>query len=130
MSFSLDRRGFLRRSAMLGGSVLTCGIPLDRSVHAAPARIDAPVIDQLTIVEIIDTAHDTFLSSVEAPGLAVRRTGFPYVLTECGLRLRVRIKRPEIGSRVRMFLGRRSGHELPGALSEKVQDVRPWLRGQ
>jgi 7,8-dihydropterin-6-yl-methyl-4-(beta-D-ribofuranosyl)aminobenzene 5'-phosphate synthase len=77
MSFSLDRRGFLQRSAMLCGSVLTCSIPLDRSAHAAPVRIDAPVIDQLTIVEIIDTAHDTFLSSVEAPGLAVRRTGFP-----------------------------------------------------
>src|SRR5271169_5736908 len=77
MAFTLDRRGFLRSSAMLGGSFLTCSIPLDRSVHAAPVRIDAPVIDQLTVREITDNSHDIFLKGATLPGLSVTRTGFP-----------------------------------------------------
>jgi 7,8-dihydropterin-6-yl-methyl-4-(beta-D-ribofuranosyl)aminobenzene 5'-phosphate synthase len=40
-------------------------------------RIDAPVIDELTVREITDNAHDIFLRGVEAPGLLVRRTGTP-----------------------------------------------------
>jgi hypothetical protein len=44
MTFAINRRGFLQGSAAL----LTCSVPLDRSVGAAPARIDPPVIDQLT----------------------------------------------------------------------------------
>jgi 7,8-dihydropterin-6-yl-methyl-4-(beta-D-ribofuranosyl)aminobenzene 5'-phosphate synthase len=62
---------------LFGGSLLTCSVPLDRSAHAAPVRIDAPVIDELTVREITDNTHDIFLRPVEAPGLAVRRTGFP-----------------------------------------------------
>ena len=77
MTFMLDRRGFLRSSAMLGGSFLTCSIPLDRSAHAAPVRIDAPVIDQLTVREITDNTHDIFLKGTRLPGLTVSRTGFP-----------------------------------------------------
>ena len=77
MSFCLDRRGFLRRSAILGGSLLSCSIPFDRSTNAAPSRIDAPVIDQLTVREITDGSHDMFLKGTKVPGLAVSRTGFP-----------------------------------------------------
>ena len=77
MQFPLDRRGFLRGSAALGSSLLTCSIPLDRSVHAAPVRVDAPVIDQLTVREITDNTHDIFLRGATFPGLAVQRTGFP-----------------------------------------------------
>jgi 7,8-dihydropterin-6-yl-methyl-4-(beta-D-ribofuranosyl)aminobenzene 5'-phosphate synthase len=107
MSFSLDRRGFLRRSAMLGGSFLTCGIPLDRSVHAAPARIDAPVVDQLTVREIIDNSHDIFLAGVKVPGLAVSRIGFPQAAqgktleSEWGLALHVESRR---GAEARRYL--------------------------
>ena len=36
-----------------------------------------PVIDELTVREITDNSHDIFLRPVEAPGLTVRRTGFP-----------------------------------------------------
>jgi 7,8-dihydropterin-6-yl-methyl-4-(beta-D-ribofuranosyl)aminobenzene 5'-phosphate synthase len=52
-------------------------MPLDRSARAAPVRIDAPVVDELTIQEITDSAHDIFLRPAEAPGLVVRRPGFP-----------------------------------------------------
>jgi 7,8-dihydropterin-6-yl-methyl-4-(beta-D-ribofuranosyl)aminobenzene 5'-phosphate synthase len=77
MRLSLDRRSFLHHSAVLGGSLLTCSIPLDRSAYAVPVRIDAPVIDQLTVREITDNTHDIFLRGAELPGLAIRRTGFP-----------------------------------------------------
>lgn len=77
MPLSLDRRSFLKRSAVLGGSLLTCGIPLSRSARAAPVQIDAPVIDELTVREITDNTHDIFLRGVQMPGLTVRRTGFP-----------------------------------------------------
>jgi 7,8-dihydropterin-6-yl-methyl-4-(beta-D-ribofuranosyl)aminobenzene 5'-phosphate synthase len=40
-------------------------------------RVDAPVIDQLTVREITDNTHDIFLRSAKFPGLAVQRTGFP-----------------------------------------------------
>ena len=43
MPRSLDRRTFLQHPAVLGGSRLTRSIPLDRSAHAAPVRIDVPV---------------------------------------------------------------------------------------
>lgn len=74
---SVGRRRFLQHSAALGGSLLTCSIPLDRSAHAAPVRIDAPVVDQITIREITDNSHDIFLRGAELPGLTVERTGFP-----------------------------------------------------
>jgi 7,8-dihydropterin-6-yl-methyl-4-(beta-D-ribofuranosyl)aminobenzene 5'-phosphate synthase len=77
MPLPLDRRGFLRGSAVLGGSLLTCSIALDRSVGAAPVRVDAPVIDELTVREITDNTHDIFLKGTKFPGLAVQRTGFP-----------------------------------------------------
>lgn len=64
MSFSLGRRGLLRGSAA-SGALLTCSIPLDRSVHAAPVRVDAPVIDQLTVREITDNTHDIFLTGAQ-----------------------------------------------------------------
>jgi 7,8-dihydropterin-6-yl-methyl-4-(beta-D-ribofuranosyl)aminobenzene 5'-phosphate synthase len=73
----IDRRRFLQRSAVLGGSLLIGGISPDRSASAAPVRIDVPVIDELTIREITDNTHDIFLKGTELPGLVVRRTGFP-----------------------------------------------------
>lgn len=77
MRLSLDRRNFLKNSVVLGGSLLTCSIPLDRSARAVPVRIDPPAIDQLTVREITDNTHDIFLRGAELPGLTIRRTGFP-----------------------------------------------------
>src|ERR1700727_284051 len=76
MPSMLDRRRFLQRSAVLGGSLLIGGIPLNRAATTVPVRIDAPVIDELTVREITDNSHDIFLRGAELPGLVVRRTGF------------------------------------------------------
>ncbi len=73
----LRRRDFLQGSGAIGGSMLICSIPLDRSAHAAPAKVEVPAIDRLVIREITDNTHDIFLRSAEYPGLAVQRTGFP-----------------------------------------------------
>src|SRR5580658_261480 len=77
MPSRLDRRRFLQRTAILGGSLLIGGIPPNRAASTVPVRIDAPVIDELTVREITDSAHDIFLKGAELPGLVVRRTGFP-----------------------------------------------------
>jgi 7,8-dihydropterin-6-yl-methyl-4-(beta-D-ribofuranosyl)aminobenzene 5'-phosphate synthase len=77
MPFPAGRRSFLRQSAMLGGSLLSCGIPLDRSAHAAVPRIDVPTVDQVVIQEITDNTHDIFLRGASLPGLDVKRAGFP-----------------------------------------------------
>jgi 7,8-dihydropterin-6-yl-methyl-4-(beta-D-ribofuranosyl)aminobenzene 5'-phosphate synthase len=77
MSVPFHRRGFLQASAALGSSLLTCSIPLDRSARAAPVRLEAPSIDQLTAREITDNTHDIFLGGAKFPGLAVQRTGLP-----------------------------------------------------
>ena len=69
----LDRRRFLQHSCLFGGSLFTCSIPIDWSAHAAPVRIDAPVVDEVTVREITDNAHDLFARPAEAPGLLVQR---------------------------------------------------------
>ena len=101
MQFSLDRRGFLQHSAVLGGSLLTCGIPLDRSARAAPVRIDVPVVDEIIVREITDNTHDIFLHGAEAPGLAVSRVGFPEAVqgktleSEWGLALHIQSRKDQ-----------------------------------
>src|ERR1700677_4147349 len=77
MKSLFNRRGFLSHSAALGGSMLTCSFALDRSATAAPERIDAPVVDEVTVREITDNTHDIFLRGEKLPGLAVARTGMP-----------------------------------------------------
>jgi 7,8-dihydropterin-6-yl-methyl-4-(beta-D-ribofuranosyl)aminobenzene 5'-phosphate synthase len=48
-----------------------------RPVRAAPALIEAPVIDRIVVREITDNQHNIFLHPLERPGLSVQRTGFP-----------------------------------------------------
>jgi 7,8-dihydropterin-6-yl-methyl-4-(beta-D-ribofuranosyl)aminobenzene 5'-phosphate synthase len=52
-------------------------MPLDISAQAASVRIEAPVVEQLTVREITDNTHDIFLTGAKYPGLSVQRTGFP-----------------------------------------------------
>ena len=75
MSLLFDRRHFLQGSAALGGTLLTGAAPLHRAAAAAPARIDAPVVDRLVVQEVTDGAHDIFLRGAELPGLSVQRVG-------------------------------------------------------
>src|SRR5271170_7856112 len=77
MPSTLNRRRFLQRSAVVGGSLLIGSIAPNRAANKVPVRIDAPVIDELTVREITDNTHDIFLRGAELPGLVVRRTGFP-----------------------------------------------------
>jgi 7,8-dihydropterin-6-yl-methyl-4-(beta-D-ribofuranosyl)aminobenzene 5'-phosphate synthase len=73
----LDRRRFLQRSALLGGSLLTGGNLVDEIAYALPERVDALAIDELTVREVTDNAHDIFLKGSQGPGLTVQRTGTP-----------------------------------------------------
>src|SRR5690348_16618572 len=72
-----SRRDILLHSAAIGGSLLACGIPLDRSARAEPVRIAAPTVDEIVIREITDNTHDIFLPGATRSGLTVSRTGFP-----------------------------------------------------
>jgi 7,8-dihydropterin-6-yl-methyl-4-(beta-D-ribofuranosyl)aminobenzene 5'-phosphate synthase len=100
MPSTLDRRSFLRNSAVLG-SVMSCSVPLDRSAGAVPLRIDAPVVDQVTVREITDNSHDIFQRGAEFPGLTVRRPGSPgapqgrTLESEWGLALHLESRRGE-----------------------------------
>ena len=99
MDRTLNRRGFLGRSAFWGGSFLVCSNPLDRSANGAPVRIDVQPVDQLTIRQVTDGSHDTFLGGAEFSGLTVNRTGFPLISqgktleAEWGLALHLESKR-------------------------------------
>jgi 7,8-dihydropterin-6-yl-methyl-4-(beta-D-ribofuranosyl)aminobenzene 5'-phosphate synthase len=77
MRFKLGRRRFLQRSAAVGGSLLSAAIAPERPAYATAARLNAPVIDELTVREITDNSHDIFLHNTQLPGLLVQRTGFP-----------------------------------------------------
>jgi 7,8-dihydropterin-6-yl-methyl-4-(beta-D-ribofuranosyl)aminobenzene 5'-phosphate synthase len=107
MPSSLNRRGFLQRSVVVGGSLLTCSIPLDRSSRAAPVRIDVPVVDEVVVREITDNEHNIFLQSATRPGLAVGRVGLPQAAqgktleSEWGLALHIQSRR---GQETRRYL--------------------------
>jgi hypothetical protein len=66
MPFALDRRSFLRNSAVLG-SVMSCSVPLDRSAGAIPLRIDAPVVDQVTSGRSLTTRTTSFNAARSFP---------------------------------------------------------------
>jgi hypothetical protein len=68
----LNRRGFLRSTAALGGSLLASRVGRTTRAAAAPL-IDAPVVDRVVVREITDNAHDIFLRPLERPGLSVQR---------------------------------------------------------
>jgi hypothetical protein len=92
----MDRRTFLQSSVALGGTLL-----LEPGANAAPAPIDAPIVDRVVFQEFTDGAHDIFLRGVELPGLAVNRTGYNQIQgrtlhSEWGLALRLESQRKSI----------------------------------
>ncbi len=106
MPHPLDRRRFLQHSCSLGGSLFTCSIPVDWSAQAAPVRIDAPSVDEITVREITDNAHDLFARPVQAPGLLVQRPnpGGPEgktLASEWGLALHIESRK---GQEMRRYL--------------------------
>lgn len=111
MSGPLDRRKFLQRSCLFGGSLLTCSMPLDCSARGEAIRIDAPVVDEVTVREITDNSHDIFLRPLEAPGLTVRRTGFPQapqgktLQSEWGLALHIESRKGQESRRYLLDFG-------------------------
>lgn len=74
----MNRRRFLRNSAVLGGAAVLAS-RAGRSKSAAAGQIDAPVVDQVVVREITDNQHNIFLKPLTRPGLSVQRTGFPAV---------------------------------------------------
>jgi len=111
MPRSLDRRRFLQHSCVLSGSLLTCSIPLDRSANAAPVRIEAPVVDEVTIREVTDSAHDLLLRPLEKPGLTVTRIGTPEaaqgktLASEWGLALHIESRKGQESRRYLLDFG-------------------------
>jgi 7,8-dihydropterin-6-yl-methyl-4-(beta-D-ribofuranosyl)aminobenzene 5'-phosphate synthase len=111
MARSLDRRSFLQNSCLLGGSLLTCDILLDRSANAAPVRIEAPVVDEVTIREVTDNAHDLFAKPFETPGLKVTRIGTPEaaqgktLASEWGLALHIEARKGQESRRYLLDFG-------------------------
>jgi 7,8-dihydropterin-6-yl-methyl-4-(beta-D-ribofuranosyl)aminobenzene 5'-phosphate synthase len=112
MTHPVGRRRFLRQSALLGGTVLAGGALIERPAHAATVRIDVPVVDEVTIREITDNAHDIFLKSSDAPGLAVRRPKTAAAAaqgktleSEWGLALHVESRRGQVWRRFLLDFG-------------------------
>jgi 7,8-dihydropterin-6-yl-methyl-4-(beta-D-ribofuranosyl)aminobenzene 5'-phosphate synthase len=110
MARAIDRRKFLQRSALLGGSLLSAPL-IQRPALAASDRIAVPVIDELTVREITDNQHDIFLKPLQAPGLEVRRTGTPAAAqgktleSEWGLALHIESRKGEVRRRYLLDFG-------------------------
>ena len=72
MLSTLGRRRFLQASA-LAAPALAC-TRVVRDAHGAEApRIEAPVVDNLSIQVVADGNHDIFISGAQVPGVRVER---------------------------------------------------------
>jgi hypothetical protein len=72
MASRLERRDFLKSSAILAGTAVTCGgIIHTHGVRAAP--IETPVVDGLAVQVLLDSSHDVFLGAQEVNGVQVER---------------------------------------------------------
>lgn len=73
MTPPLGRRRFLRGAALGAGATLAC-TRMVRDAHGAEApRIEAPVVDSLSIQVVADGNHDIFISGAQVPGVRVER---------------------------------------------------------
>jgi 7,8-dihydropterin-6-yl-methyl-4-(beta-D-ribofuranosyl)aminobenzene 5'-phosphate synthase len=69
----MRRRDFVKGSAALAGATAVGTISIPELASAA--RIEAPVIDKLTMWVLIDSSHDIFLRPVQVNGVAHQPTG-------------------------------------------------------
>jgi 7,8-dihydropterin-6-yl-methyl-4-(beta-D-ribofuranosyl)aminobenzene 5'-phosphate synthase len=69
----MRRRDFVKGSAALAGATAVGAFSLPKIARAA--RIEAPVIDKLTVRVLIDSSHDLFLRPVQVAGVAHQPPG-------------------------------------------------------
>jgi 7,8-dihydropterin-6-yl-methyl-4-(beta-D-ribofuranosyl)aminobenzene 5'-phosphate synthase len=69
----MKRRDFVKGSAALAGATAVGTFSLPRLARAA--RIEAPVIDKLTMSVLIDSSHDVFMRAVQMNGVAHQPPG-------------------------------------------------------
>src|SRR5260370_38001346 len=77
MVSSLDRRTFLRSSAVAAGSALTCTAMVRTAAGEVVPRIDAPLVDKLAIRVVVDGAHAIFIPEQKVPDIAVAQSRMP-----------------------------------------------------
>ncbi|MBD0271543.1 MAG: MBL fold metallo-hydrolase [Acetobacteraceae bacterium] len=75
MTSAFSRRRLLGASA-LAAPMLACTRLVQAQGQAAPPtpRLDAPVVDSLSVQVVTDGAHDIFISGAQVPGVRVERT--------------------------------------------------------
>jgi len=72
MPSDLGRRRFLQATALAAPTLTCTGFVRDARGAETP-RIDAPVVDSLTIQVVTDGAHDIFISGAQVPGIRIAR---------------------------------------------------------
>jgi 7,8-dihydropterin-6-yl-methyl-4-(beta-D-ribofuranosyl)aminobenzene 5'-phosphate synthase len=72
MFSALDRRRFLQVSALAAPALARTGMARDAHGAETP-RIEAPVVDSLSIQIVTDGNHDVFISGAQVPGVRVER---------------------------------------------------------
>ena len=74
MTTPLDRRTFLRGSAVVAGSALTCTAMVRTAAGDVVPRIEAPLVDKLVIRVVVDGAHDIFIPEQKVPDIAIAQS--------------------------------------------------------
>ncbi len=72
MFSALGRRRFLQASALAAPALACTGMVRD-AYGAETPRIEAPVVDSLSIQVVTDGNHDVFISGAQVPGVRVER---------------------------------------------------------
>ncbi len=71
---AFGRRRLVSAFALAGPALACTGLVQAQGQTAPSPRIDAPVVDSLSIQVVTDGAHDVFISGAQTPGVRVERT--------------------------------------------------------
>jgi 7,8-dihydropterin-6-yl-methyl-4-(beta-D-ribofuranosyl)aminobenzene 5'-phosphate synthase len=74
MTWSLNRRTFLRGSALAAGSSLTCTALVRTASGQSTPRIAAPEVDKLVIRVLVDGQHDIFIAEQKVPEITITQS--------------------------------------------------------